>query len=273
MNEDRWISCIEYIRTQSTNDDSIALERYVYSEDFPSRRLSGWCSYPYWQDTAYDEDFRIAEMVPGDPNLSIIQKVVTSAPAPYFGGAQKLLDIYLTPDSSVSFRCYIKTHIPSVDIVLRFAAGGLGALEYRVSGVGANAWQDVTVTWTELCGQNPVLRDRESVHVTACAVVAEIPVTDPAMPVHFGLDDIRVEASQAVRFNYDTPAVTRLTEWRQALVLEAYNEGDELVVKGSWACDADSVMLRLASFPDGDTLYDMPIELIDGSRGAQRLLR
>lgn len=260
MSAERWISCIEYNRSQSATNDSLALDPYVYREDFPSRRPAGWCSYPYWQDTAYDEDFRIAEMVPGDPNLSIVQKVVTSAPVPCLMGAQKLIDLYLTPDLIVSFRCYLKTHIPSADIVLRFAAGGLGALEYRIIGVAANTWQAVTVSWADLCGQNPVMRDMNRVHVHACAIVADIPVTDPSMPMYFGLDDIHIEASRAVRFRFDTPAVTRLEEWRPALATVTYDEGGEMTVRGSWACDADSVTLRIASFLDGGSVDETTLD-------------
>ena len=53
----------------------IALEPFTYSQDFESRELNAWASYPPWQDTAYDPNMRVNTMVPGDPNISIEQKV------------------------------------------------------------------------------------------------------------------------------------------------------------------------------------------------------
>ena len=50
-----------------------ALEDFVYSQDFETGELSAWALYPLWQDTAYDPNFRVNTIVPGDPNISIEQ--------------------------------------------------------------------------------------------------------------------------------------------------------------------------------------------------------
>ncbi|HWJ28941.1 MAG TPA: hypothetical protein VNS32_20525, partial [Flavisolibacter sp.] len=61
----------------STRDslENIVLEPWTYTENFEKRMLGAWASYPHWQDLAYDQNFRVNELLPGDPNLSIVQKV------------------------------------------------------------------------------------------------------------------------------------------------------------------------------------------------------
>src|SRR5690625_4900917 len=74
-----------------------ALEPFTYTEDFESRDLGAWASYPLWQDNAYDQNFQVGEIVPGDSNLSIVAKITPYSHEDDFVGAQKLLDMYLVP--------------------------------------------------------------------------------------------------------------------------------------------------------------------------------
>ena len=49
-----------------------ALEPWSYTQNFETRELMAWASYPLWQDTAYDDNFYAGNMITGDPNISII---------------------------------------------------------------------------------------------------------------------------------------------------------------------------------------------------------
>jgi hypothetical protein len=82
----------------------VVLEPWTYSSDFSDRTLGAWAAYPLWQDTAYDPNFRTNEIVPGDSNVSIVQKVTPFANVDNYAGAQKLLDMYLVPESTIRFR-------------------------------------------------------------------------------------------------------------------------------------------------------------------------
>ncbi|MBT4485431.1 MAG: hypothetical protein HOC71_17330, partial [Candidatus Latescibacteria bacterium] len=93
------------------SDTDIVLEPFTYSENFETRSLRSWASYPPWQDTAYDPNIRVNEMVPGDPNISIEQKVTPYTNVDNYAGVQKLFDAYLVPGSSITLRYYLKTHL------------------------------------------------------------------------------------------------------------------------------------------------------------------
>src|SRR5665213_3277244 len=79
--------------TDSVNNNVI-LEPYSYSNDFETRTLGAWASYPLWQDNAYDQNFQVKEFIPGDSNISIVQKVTPYSNVDNYAGAQKLLDMY-----------------------------------------------------------------------------------------------------------------------------------------------------------------------------------
>ena len=105
------------------------LEPFTYQEDFETGELRGWASYPLWQDTAFDPWLRPRAIVPGDPNISLEQTFPTFWGEDTYAGAQKLLDLYLTPDSRLSLRFYIKSHISAEFVQIRLAAGPHGALD------------------------------------------------------------------------------------------------------------------------------------------------
>ena len=102
------------------------LEPFSYTENFEDRSLGAWASYPLWQDTAYDPNFRVNEIVPGDKNISVVRKVTPYTNVDDYAGAQKLFDAYLVPGSSVTLRYYLKSNLPFEFFKVRLAAGGDG---------------------------------------------------------------------------------------------------------------------------------------------------
>ena len=135
--------------------DTIALHPCTYSENFSSGTLSAWASYPLWQDTAYDPNFRIDKIIPGDPNISIVQKVTPYSSVDNYAGAQKLLDMYLVPDSSITLKYYLKSHLPFEYFIVRLAAGNDGKIDFTVPNPQLNRWVTLTVTYDDFVGQNP----------------------------------------------------------------------------------------------------------------------
>ncbi|MEX2574449.1 MAG: hypothetical protein WD317_09135, partial [Balneolaceae bacterium] len=54
--------------------EEVVLESWTYASDFEDRTLGAWAAYPLWQDIAYNPQFRANEIIPGDPNVSIVQR-------------------------------------------------------------------------------------------------------------------------------------------------------------------------------------------------------
>jgi hypothetical protein len=111
-----------------SSNPNVALEPSTYTENFEDRELGAWASYPHWQDIAYNQEFRPNEMVPGDPNISVVQKVTAYTNVDAYAGAQKLLDMYLVPGAKLNFRFYLKSNSSSESYKVLFAAGDLGKI-------------------------------------------------------------------------------------------------------------------------------------------------
>ena len=147
------------------SDADLALEVFTYREDFESRELKGWASYPLWQDTAFDPWLRPNTIVPGDANICLEQTFPAFWHQDAYAGAQKLLDLYLVPDSTLSLRFYIKSHIPAAFVKVRLAAGPYGALEYSAPSPQSNNWQWLHLSFADLVRENPAIAGRDRIRI------------------------------------------------------------------------------------------------------------
>ena len=125
------------------------LEPFTYQENFETGELGAWASYPLWQDTAFDPNFGPGTIVPGDPNISIVQKVTPYTNVDNYAGAQKKLDMYLIHDSTISLRFYLKTHLPVEFFKVRLAAGPDGKVDYTIFDPPLNRWERITVSFSD----------------------------------------------------------------------------------------------------------------------------
>jgi len=235
--------------TPNTNAETI-LEPHTYTEDFETQELGAWAAYPHWEDTSYNDFFRVDTMVHGDPNISIEQVVTPYTNVDNYAGAQKLLDMYLVPGSTVALRFYLKTHAPFEFVRVRLAAGPDGKVDYTVTSPQSNRWVWLDVSFADFVDANPQLAGKDRIRVNALAVLAKIPDADPAMPFYFGLDDIVVKGARSMAFKFDEPAVFKLSEWKPYIPEHCYHTGDTFNLKGQWPLDAERVSLSVVSFTD-----------------------
>ncbi len=235
-----------------TSTADTCLEPWSYHQDFESREVSAWASYPLWQDTAYDDNFYAGELVAGDSNISIVQYVKPYANIDTYTGTQKKLDLFLTPSSSISFSYYIKTHLQPEFIKLRIALGDLGKADITVPNPDNNSWEAFTADWSEIIAQNSRLAGLAQLKCNGIAVLVKVPDADPDMPIWFGFDDVSIKASREIPFAFSTPTMHKLPEWPQYIPDRHYKKGDRLDIEGQWALDADRVTLILAAFTDRD---------------------
>lgn len=227
-----------------------ALEPWTYSENFQKNNLGAWESYPLWQDNAYDQNFHAGEIVPGDRNISIIQKVEPYAHEDTYMGAEKLLNMYLVPGATVRFRYYIKTNGTIRFLKVRFAAGKYGKLDYTLNAPKTNKWTWATVNFHDFVRENPVVSHNAKVKVYALAFLAEAPDADPAMPIYFGLDDIVFKGARMVPFQFAVPKMYRLPEFEPYIPQRPYTGQDSFYLSGRWPVGARSVELEIAPYTD-----------------------
>jgi len=231
------------------------LEPFDYHENFETRSLRAWASYPLWQDTAYDPNFRVNEIVPGDPNISIVQVVTPYTNVDNYAGAQKLFDIWLVPGSKISLRFYLKTNLPVEFFKVRLAAGEHGKVDYTVKSPTTNTWVRVETSFADFLAENPCLAGVGRIKVNALAVLAKVPDADPKMPFYLGLDDVTVKGARVKAFKFAEPSVYKLPEFKPYIAEKHYRRGETLSLRGQWNLPADKVTVTITEFTDrGDVL-------------------
>jgi len=227
----------------------IALEPFTYSQDFETRELSAWASYPIWQDAAYDEKMRVNTIVPGDPNISLEQMVIPYSHVDAYAGAQKKLDMYFVPGSTISLRFYLKTQLAAEFFKVRLAAGHDGTVDYTVSGPSTNRWVPLMVTYEDFIRENPRLAGK-NVRVNALAVLAKFPYADPALNIYLGLDDVVFNGARATHFQFIEPQMYTLSERKPYIPRTHYKKNDTFILSGRWPLDTDRVTLTVVPFTD-----------------------
>jgi len=249
------ISCILAIvflfsvSSQGCSNTDIVLEPFTYSENFETSELSAWASYPIWQDAAYDEKMRVNTVVPGDANISLEQMVIPYSNVDNYAGAQKKLDMYLVPGSTLSLRYYLKTQLPVEFFKVRLAAGPGGKVDYTVPGPPTNRWEWLTINYKDFIRENPRLGSN-NIKVNALAVLAKFPDADPSMPIYLGLDDIVFNGARARHFQFSEPEMYKLSEWEPYIPHKHYHKNDIFTLSGRWTLDANRVSLEIAHFTD-----------------------
>jgi hypothetical protein len=226
----------------------IAVEPFLYHQDFETVELSAWASYPLWQDTAYDPNIRANTIIPGDPNISLVQIVTPYTSVDNYAGAQKELDMFLIPGSTISLRYYLKTQLAAEYIQIRIAAGPDGKADITIPSPVTNKWELITVKFSDFIRENPRLAGKDRFKVNALAVLAKFLHADPAMPIYFGLDDIAVNGARLSAFQFDKPEVFKLSEWKPYIAQKHYRKGDTFTVQGAWPMKADTVTLDVVKF-------------------------
>jgi hypothetical protein len=222
------------------------LESFSYREDFETNELNAWASYPLWQDTAFDPNFHVGRLVPGDPNISIVQRVTPYTGVDNYAGAQKAMDAVLVPGSVIGLRYYLKTESRPESFKVRIARPE-GPVDFTVPNPATNRWETLSVSAEELTAQNPVLQG-QAPRVTGLAFLAKFPKADPDMPIYLGLDDIVFQGARTPDFRFVEPPVHKLAEFRPYIPRKLFVRGDVFSLRGEWPVTADLVSVRVAPF-------------------------
>ena len=239
---------------KKTVETKVRLTPVVYSENFESKELCGWASYPPAQDTAYNPYVYPGKIKPGDPNISFIAMEEVHWHEDQLLGGVKLLDMILDHSFGMSFRYYIKSLSPAAYLKIHLPLDTGERLVYTIDKPPANRWFGVEVGWCEIEKQNRILLDRERIRISALAIESKITKADPDMNVYFGIDDIELSGYKESPFIFETPEMTVLEEWPERIPLRHYRPGDNFHIAGKYDFNPESVALTVTPFSKRTTI-------------------
>ena len=247
------------------------LERFVYRENFESNELNAWASYPLCQDTAYDPNLRPYSIVPGSPNIALVQKVTPYSSVDQYIGAQKKFDAFLAPGSFVSLRFYLKTHLLPEFFKIRLAAGTDGKVDRTFFSPATNRWVELSASYDDFIVENPGLKGK-LIKVNALAVLAKLPKADPSLPIFLGLDDVVFQGWREARFRFVEPKMLELSEWNPLIPEHHFERGDFMTIRGTYPFPADAIVLEIEKFEDAPKpLFRSPLQPKDGEWRLDRI--
>ena len=254
--------------TFATGSFGTSLMSSDYHESFDNRELNAWASYPPNQDTAYDPYVYPGTIKPADQNICLVAKVQPPWSQTQRIGAVKRLDLTFDRSSSISFRYFIKTAFDCSALTVHLPTTDNARYIFTIKNPLAMQWEDCHISWDDILSQNEGLSNREQFTLSALAIQAEFPETDPDMPIYLGLDDIEIHALKMPEFTFTTPKMHVLSEWKERIPDKHYRVGDTLTIEGSYEnIAADALTLSITPFLDRTkTVYEGALKKSSGGR-------
>ncbi|MBN1292866.1 MAG: heparinase II/III family protein [Candidatus Latescibacteria bacterium] len=218
------------------------LAPYTYYENFEKGSVGPWASYPPAQDTAYDPSIQVKPLhnVKDIKNRALYREITPNYEIDYEFGVRKLLDLYVTDVSVLTFRSYIKSYRGTEGIRVRFGFSDSTMAELLVKSSETRVWHDNTIHFSE------IIHDGSIKKITAVAFMAVCPNADPETLLRFGLDDIKINGMRQLHWSFNEPQVHKLDEWSDFIAGTHFREGESITISGSPPIDVKSVTVKIS---------------------------
>ncbi|MBN1293864.1 MAG: heparinase II/III family protein, partial [Candidatus Latescibacteria bacterium] len=259
--------CCLYVLYSVSSVFASDYEPYVYRQDFETRELMAWSSYPPVQDAAYEAPYIYpGTIVPGEEGTVLCKIIYPQWNVPQLTGIVKRLNIRLDNESHISFRYYIKTSLePSwIGIDLPMLDGD--RIRSRFMKPLTNKWVTVDFGLKEIFDAAGRIKT-DHLDITAFAITVRFEHADPDMPIAIGFDDFLVSGQREATFRYEQPRTVSLEEWDSDIAMKHYRYGDELIIKGMFPySNPDIITAQIVRFDRPEhTIRTVPMKKDGGS--------
>jgi len=241
-------------------DDSVMTEPVTYKESFEEGNVEGWESYPPFQDTGFDPDFR-CEATTGLANTkySLMIEYRPSFVTNHKMGFVRKLSLIADAATMVSF--YYRAHGYGDFRGLRIVLYGSDGKQYscHTSINDDMSWHRVTVDINAFQALGRPLKP--GVGISGVSVETDIPKTNPDVVYKLFLSEVSITAREPVQFQLQNPASCLLKNLAMIIPLRHYTAGEslDLSVRLPQGATLKSVGLTLANPQGVVILRDAPL--------------
>lgn len=198
-----------------------------FRQNFEEGHISGWESYPPFQDSAFDPDFKCAseDNLPGS-RYALSRRVQVGFPSEYEIGFIRKVRLCATKASTVSFSYLLKMFggAKKMEAVLCGINGK--RYTYTLPSPGDNQWQTVSIPAASFTdGKSSVAPGDE---VEAFYILAYIEKTNPDVAYRIYLDNVVITGAAPVQFQVRSPNSTVLEHWYKTVLHKHYTAGESL---------------------------------------------
>ncbi len=268
-----------------------ALKDCTWSEDFENGTISGWDSYPAFEDTAFDftiipghyrpryhlqgnitsgEYYYPVDLAPpGDPvkNKYYLLRAYrpNSASSQLIGAIYKLPNLYAGKESTLDFDYWLQLPRGTNRLRVELAGGDGQRYQAFVEKPADGKWVHVSLPLSKFRATQGG-RIESGLQLQALAVIAELERGNPSSYVFVALDNTTINGQARVGFTLDQPETKSFEHWAIQFAQRHYRPGDTLQVEAA----SDSGPLESA-WATLKTYDDKPlIERIELTGGPER---
>lgn len=258
----------------------------TWSEDFEIGTISGWESYPAFEDTAYDftilpghnrdrytlqgfvgsgEFFYPVDLAPTTattPNTTYLLRAYrpNSASSQLVGATIKVWE-NVAPASQLDFDYWLKNISDPSGVEVQIACGDGRRYVAPLATVTTGQWTHATVKLADMRADG--LAPTAGTSIQAIAIVASFAKGDASSYIYFCLDNVKLTCRAQAGFNVTQPATQSFKHWPMLFAKRHYHPGDSVSLTATPAATLTSVTARVENI-DGKTILG-PVNLTQSS--------
>lgn len=240
------------------NEPVNIFENWIFRADFESGSVGPWSSYPPAQDTAYDPTIWVKK-VEGNPTLCLVREIDAWQPTEYLFGVRKKLDMYLVPESQLSFRFYVKSYGGAESIIVKLALGDNTTQEIRIPITKTMTWEEVVLPIAEKAVR------QKPVKLEALAIMAFCHRADPEAKLRLAVDDILITGCREKKVQILEPELHPLEELGLGVTKDHILEGKRLRIASELPVSVKMAEVVLANGWEKTSLAGLKMRPVRGN--------
>ncbi|MCE5228463.1 heparinase II/III-family protein [bacterium] len=258
----------------------------TWGEDFEIGTISGWESYPAFEDTGYDytilpgryhdrydlqgfvgsgEFFYPVDLAPPTtPNTTYLLRAYrpNSASPQLVGATVKLNNACVAPTSEINFDYWLKNISEPSGIEVQIAGGDGKRYTYPLT-IQTGQWRHATVKLADM--RSGTLAPPAGIAIQAIAIVAGFAKGDASSYIYLALDNVTLGCRAQAGFSPSQPPARGFKHWPILFANTHYHPGDTISLATKTSTTLTAVTAKLQNF-DGETVLG-PVNL--ASSGGQ----
>jgi hypothetical protein len=233
-----------------------------FCQNFEEGHLSGWESYPPFQDSAFDPDFKCTreDCIPGS-KFALMRKVQVGFRSPYEIGFIRKIRLRLTRSSRLSFGYLLRMYGDATKLEAVLCGTDGKKYAYTMPPPSNDQWHTAVISLPSFRhGKEPFPAGGE---IQALYLVAVIGKTNPDIAYRFFLDNVALTGLRPAQFRIQTPGSSLLEHWGKTVLHHHYAAEETLALAASLPSGITLSTVRFSlTNPHGKTVVpDLPLGL------------
>ena len=225
------------------------LEPTILREDFQGDGLGQFASYPPAQDIGYEPSLAPTAAFDAPGGRALMRVVRPTATGPLQIGLIRQTDLVMASGAALAFEYRIET--PEAAATLEIGVAGADGKRYvrRLQGT-SGGWQSAEVRLDSLVAGSAGARMPADTGIEAVYVIAGIADASPDVTYRFLIDNVRLSARRAARFDLRQPGARAVAAGAALTAARGYATGDAIAIEADGPVPLTSVTCTLRA-PDG----------------------